>query len=64
MLVKKDYSCNGRSRYKCDRCNIEITTDNRRGIYIQHDRRSPSKKWDLCMSCYGKLKRGIEKGVK
>lgn len=63
MLIKKDLTSKGQSRFTCDRCKIDLTTNTRRGIYVQHDKRSPIKKWDLCLSCYGKLKRGIEKGV-
>lgn len=63
MLIKKDNSCNGKSMFMCDRCKTELTTETRRGIYIQHDRRMPKKRWDLCLKCFAALKRGIEKGV-
>ena len=64
MLVKKDYSRNGQSEYTCDRCNKKLTTETRKGIYIQHDRRMPKKRWDLCITCFTKLEKGIEKGIK
>lgn len=62
MLVKKDCSCKGLSKFMCDRCKTELIAENKRAIYVQYDKYSPKKRWDLCLKCFSSLKRGIEKG--
>ena len=63
MLVSKDYLGNRGSRFKCDRCKIDLTIETRHAIYIQEYKLMPKKAYDLCDRCYRALKRGIEKGV-
>ena len=63
MLVDKRKDKKIRN-YKCDRCEREINSLNRVGIFISIERGEvPRKKWDLCSSCYKALVKGIERGV-
>lgn len=65
MFVEKDYRGRTETKYMCDRCKTDLTTDTRRAICVQEPRTTTrKKKWDLCPRCYKLLCRGIEKGVK
>lgn len=64
MLVELDYTKNRKTKYKCDRCDADLTPDTRYAIYVQEPKRTYKKKWDLCIRCTRALKRGIEKGKK
>ena len=52
------------NRYKCDRCDAEITSLNRNAIYIMHGYDPMKKTWDLCPRCFRALERGINKNNK
>ena len=62
MLIEKSTRGEGQSKFTCDRCEVNLTTETRRGVYIQQNNRMPKKHWDLCGKCFASLKRGIEKG--
>jgi len=62
MIVHKDYKDKLNSVYKCDRCKVALTIENKVAIYIGTHKKNIKKKWDLCGRCYRLLVRGIEKG--
>lgn len=64
MLVKKNYSDQRESVYKCDRCKANLKYNAKASVYIGLPRRSAKIKWHLCKRCYMALCRGIEKGMK
>lgn len=57
------------NNYICDRCNKEISKEERKSIYVLEPQsgtrfNSPRKKWDFCQRCYAAMERGVEKGPK
>lgn len=64
MFVGIDYKKRTRTKYMCDRCKTQVVAETRKAIYVQENKGTARKKWDLCLKCYAALKRGIEKGVK
>ena len=64
MLLEKDCFKTRKSSFKCDRCKINLTSENKYAIYVQHAKLSPKKNYDLCSKCFDAFKRGIRKGTK
>ena len=62
MIVRKDYKDKAKSVYICDRCQTELSIDNKVALYIGIYNRNMKKKWDLCKRCYKALVKGIERG--
>ena len=61
MLVKRNYQDKTMSKYKCDRCQKEISSVERFIIYVEIVRvRVKKKKYDFCSKCYRALERGVE----
>lgn len=68
MLVKQEYTnyfIKGTSKYKCDRCKVNLTVKNRYQLAIAKPNTSTRFKYvDLCPRCMKALDRGIKKGIK
>ena len=62
MLISVDYSGKKNSAFVCDRCEAQITGEERIALRaFRSKQQTIIKKWDLCPLCYKKLCRGIEK---
>ena len=68
MLIKREYPNKfkqDKCKYKCDRCNVDITIKERYQTSIAKPNTSTRKKYaDLCPRCMKALDRGIKKGKK
>lgn len=68
MLVKREYTNrfkNDECRYKCDRCNADITIKNRYQLALTKPNTNTRQKYaDLCPRCMKAFHRGIKRGVK
>lgn len=64
MFIKTNGKEHLKGIYNCDRCQSELTSINRYGIFVAVGAAASRKKWDLCSSCYRKLCKGIAKGEK
>lgn len=64
MLVKINKQDKTKSKYKCDKCRKQLSTDTRYTIYIKEPNSDKVKKiWDLCESDYEKIKKFIMKKI-
>lgn len=68
MLVKREYPNRFKkdeAKYKCDRCNADITIKTRYQLALSKPNESTRIKYaDLCPRCMKALHRGIKRGVK
>ena len=56
MITNKSTNKYAKSKYLCDSCLVELTTENRFVIS-----RNTKKKYDLCKDCWRKIRIIVEK---
>lgn len=61
MLISTSNVDKSNSKYQCDMCKKLISPLNRIVISKGNSYENPKKRWDLCLKCFSKLERAVER---